>query len=151
MKKQILPPRTGAAEPQSKNLGIGELTTKDAKNAKGNRIVSRKACPERGRRGGKGDKFGFVSFLRTLHCYRSKFAQLAQISRCVKSKRAGFKPAPTNPDSFFVSFAFFAVNIPFRIFFGCGFAALGSLRLNLLFLLVAASPRWALRGEKGCS
>jgi len=51
----------------------------------------------------------------------------------VKSKRAGFKPAPTNPDSFFVSFAFFAANIPFRIF-GCGCAALGSLRLVLLNL-----------------
>ena len=43
-------------------------------------------------------------------------------------------------------FAFFAVNIPFRIFFGCGCAALGPLWLILRFLnsLVAALPPFAL-------
>jgi hypothetical protein len=59
------------------------------------------------------------------HCYTSKFGRRAQISRCAKSKRAGFKPAPTNPDSFFAFFAPFVVNSPIPKFFGCGVAALG--------------------------
>jgi len=41
-----------------------------------------------------------------------------------KSKRAGFKPAPTNPDSFLRPLRFLRLILRFRIFFACGAAAL---------------------------
>jgi hypothetical protein len=52
-----------------------------------------------------------------------------------KTKRAGFKPAPTSPD-IFALFAFFAANL----LFGCGSAALGSLRQNFRAGPVGTGP-----------
>ena len=54
--------------------------------------------------------------LRVLHLAIRKFSRPAQLFRCAKSQRAGFKPAPTKPTSFL--------------------RTLRSLRLNLLSFVV---------------
>ncbi|MGH7887978.1 MAG: hypothetical protein ACREPG_08945 [Candidatus Binatia bacterium] len=91
--------------------------------------------------------------MRTLHCYISTFTRLAQIFQIQTFWDLDLTPAKAQrrqvrklfflplrlgafagdiPNSFFALFAPFAVNYPIpNLFFGCGSAALCSLRLKI--------------------